>query len=67
MTTNDKIARRKLSLLELANEMSNAETQLCWCSDYPHWDMDLPSVIWDLPFLDDRQKRNEVVPVVWTV
>ena len=23
MTTNDKIARRKLSLLELANEMSN--------------------------------------------
>ena len=27
-------------------------------SDYPHWDMDVPSVIWDLPFLSEQAKRN---------
>jgi predicted TIM-barrel fold metal-dependent hydrolase len=35
-----------------------ADTQLMWSSDYPHWDFDLPSVIYDLPFLDERAKRN---------
>ncbi len=44
--------------LELTFEMINAETQLLYSSDYPHWDMDLPSTIWDLPFLDERAKRN---------
>ena len=29
-----------------------------WASDYPHWDMDVPSVIYDLPFLDERQKHR---------
>ncbi|MGE0628210.1 MAG: amidohydrolase family protein, partial [Hyphomicrobiaceae bacterium] len=33
-------------------------TQLCWASDYPHWDFDLPSTIFDLPFLNDKAKRN---------
>jgi predicted TIM-barrel fold metal-dependent hydrolase len=32
--------------------------QLLWSSDYPHWDFDLPSTIYDLPFLDERAKRN---------
>jgi predicted TIM-barrel fold metal-dependent hydrolase len=44
--------------LELTFEMINAETQLCYSSDYPHWDMDLPSVIYDLPFLSAQAKRN---------
>jgi predicted TIM-barrel fold metal-dependent hydrolase len=44
--------------LELTFKMMNAETQLLYSSDYPHWDMDLPSVIYDLPFLADRAKRN---------
>lgn len=44
--------------LELTFKMINAETQLLYSSDYPHWDMDLPSVIWDLPFLDERAKRG---------
>ena len=45
-------------ILEMTFKMINAETQLCWCSDYPHWDMDVPSVIYDLPFLDEKQKKN---------
>lgn len=44
--------------LELTFEMINAKTQLLYSSDYPHWDMDLPSTIWDLPFLDEQAKRN---------
>jgi predicted TIM-barrel fold metal-dependent hydrolase len=38
--------------------MINAETQLLYSSDYPHWDFDLPSTIYDLPFLNEQAKRN---------
>jgi uncharacterized protein len=44
--------------LELTFEMIKAETQLLYSSDYPHWDMDLPSTIHDLPFLSVETKRN---------
>ncbi len=44
--------------LEVTFNMIKAETQLLYSSDYPHWDMDLPSVIYDLPFLDEQAKRN---------
>ncbi len=44
--------------LELTFKMINAETQLVYASDYPHWDMDLPSTIYDLPFLSEQSKRN---------
>lgn len=44
--------------LELTFKMINAPTQLLYSSDYPHWDMDLPSVIWDLPFLSEQDKRQ---------
>jgi predicted TIM-barrel fold metal-dependent hydrolase len=44
--------------LEVTFKMMKAETQLMYSSDYPHWDMDLPSTIYDLPFLSDQAKRN---------
>jgi hypothetical protein len=44
--------------LELTFKMINAESQLMYASDYPHWDMDLPSTIYDLPFLNEQAKRN---------
>jgi uncharacterized protein len=49
---------RNRKALELTFEMINAETQLLYSSDYPHWDMDLPSTIYDLPFLSEQVKRN---------
>jgi len=44
--------------LEVTFKMMNAESQLLYSSDYPHWDMDLPSTIYDLPFLGEQAKRN---------
>ncbi len=44
--------------LELTFRMIKGETQLLYSSDYPHWDMDLPSTIYDLPFLNEQAKRN---------
>lgn len=44
--------------LEVTFKMINAETQLLYSSDYPHWDMDLPSTIYDLTFLDETAKRS---------
>jgi predicted TIM-barrel fold metal-dependent hydrolase len=38
--------------------MINAETQLLYSSDYPHWDFDMPSTIYDLPFLSEKAKHN---------
>lgn len=39
-------------------ETFDADTQLLWSSDWPHWDWDPPSRIWDLPFLTDESRRN---------
>jgi predicted TIM-barrel fold metal-dependent hydrolase len=49
-----------MNLLESTFRAINAETQLLWSSDYPHWDFDLPTVVWDLPFLSEKAKHNIV-------
>jgi predicted TIM-barrel fold metal-dependent hydrolase len=47
-----------MGALETTFRMINAETQLMYSSDYPHWDFDLPTVIWDLPFVSEKAKHN---------
>ena len=44
-------------MLEQTFKFIKAETQLLYASDYPHWDFDAPSVIYDLPFLSESAKR----------
>ena len=45
-------------LLEPIFEMISAKSQMLFSSDYPHWDFDVPSRIFDLPFLDEEARRN---------
>ena len=47
-----------MGALETTFRMMNAETQLMYSSDYPHWDFDLPATISDLPFLTEKAKHN---------
>ena len=48
---HDRILRNQLGAVD-------AENQLVYASDWPHWDFDLPSVFLDLPFLGEQAKRN---------
>jgi predicted TIM-barrel fold metal-dependent hydrolase len=44
--------------LEATFRLIHGETQLLYASDYPHWDFDLPSRVYDLPFLSAEGKRR---------
>ena len=46
-----------LPALEATFATIDAERTVMYSSDYPHWDWDAPSVIYDLPFLSDEAKR----------
>ena len=45
-------------IMEATFKFLDAENSLLYSSDYPHWDMDLPSVIYDLPFLSETAKKK---------
>jgi len=47
-----------LNLTEATFAAIRAETQLLSASDWPHWDFDVPARLFDLPFLDERSRRN---------
>jgi predicted TIM-barrel fold metal-dependent hydrolase len=51
--TSQPMETTSLDALRVTFEMIRAESQLMYSSDYPHWDFDLPSVIYDLPFLSE--------------
>ena len=44
--------------LECTLEMINAETQLMFASDWPHFDFNLPQMICELSCLSEQAKRN---------
>ena len=46
------------AMMAASFEMMNAENTLLYSSDYPHWDFDVPSVVYDLPLLSEQGKRN---------
>ncbi|HXJ39323.1 MAG TPA: amidohydrolase family protein, partial [Bryobacteraceae bacterium] len=56
--TSQPMERTNLKLLEATFEAINAETQLLYASDWPHWDFDTPGVIAGLPFLSEQARRN---------
>jgi predicted TIM-barrel fold metal-dependent hydrolase len=52
----EKVKNR--NLMKATFEAIKADTQLCFSTDYPHWDFDLPSTIYDIDWLTEQQKRN---------
>jgi uncharacterized protein len=56
--TSQPIENVDMELLEMTMKKMNAETQLLFSSDYPHWDFNLPSTIYDLAFLSEAAKRR---------
>ena len=56
--TSQPMEMDNLGLLESTLGAIDAETQLVYASDWPHWDFDLPSIFMHLPFLGEQAKRN---------
>lgn len=56
--TTQPMETSNLKALECTLEMINADRQLLFSSDWPHFDFDLPGMIYDLPFLSEQTKRN---------
>jgi predicted TIM-barrel fold metal-dependent hydrolase len=47
-----------MALLEATFTAMNAETQLLYSSDWPHWDFDTPGRMASIPFLTETARRN---------
>ncbi len=56
--TSQPMEATNMRLLQATLEAINAETQLLYSSDWPHWDFDVPGKIAGLPFLSEQAKRN---------
>jgi len=56
--TSQPLERTNMELLQATMKAINAETQLLYASDWPHWDFDTPTSITTLPFLNEQAKRN---------
>jgi predicted TIM-barrel fold metal-dependent hydrolase len=56
--TTQPLERNNMKLLQATCEAINADTQLLFASDWPHWDFDPPSSITTIPFLSEQGKRN---------
>jgi predicted TIM-barrel fold metal-dependent hydrolase len=56
--SSQPMERGNMKALEMTMEMINAETQLLYSSDWPHFDFDTPRTVFDLPFLSENARRN---------
>jgi len=56
--TSQPLEKTNMKLLQATFEAINAETQLLYASDWPHWDFDPPTAITTIPFLSEQAKRN---------
>jgi len=56
--TSQPLERTDMALTKSTFDAINANSQLLFSSDWPHWDFDLPSSITTLPFLDESAIRN---------
>jgi predicted TIM-barrel fold metal-dependent hydrolase len=56
--TSQPLEMTDAALLQATLTAINAETQLLFSSDWPHWDFDVPAKIAGLPFLSAEAKRN---------
>lgn len=56
--SSQPMEKTNLKGLECTLNMINAENQLLFSSDWPHFDFDTPGVIYDIPFLSEQAKRN---------
>jgi len=56
--TSQPMEKTNMKLLASTFEAIDAETQLLYSSDWPHWDFDTPAQIAGLPFVSEAGKRN---------